>query len=136
MSKEYLKLLEKAIENSPKRSKKGKRFEVPIADIERAGNKTILLNFLEIAEKFNRDPKHFLKFLSKEMATRSAHVGNRAIFQGKFPLNTVKRLIEIYATKYLICPICKSPDTKIIKEGDFHFLICEACGAKSSILEK
>jgi translation initiation factor 2 subunit 2 len=33
----------------------------------------------------------------------------------------------------VICPICKRPDTKIVKERRFHFLICEACGAKSSI---
>jgi translation initiation factor 2 subunit 2 len=135
MNDEYFKLLDKAMEKIPKRPKSAARFEIPVPEIERMRKKTFLLNFLEITEKFNRDPKHILKFLSKEMATSGAIVKRSVVFQGAFPPVTVKRLVEIYANKYVICPICKSPDTKIEKEGQFYFLICEACGAKSSILE-
>ncbi len=135
MSKEYFKLLDEAMEKIPKRPKSAERFEIPAPEIERMRTKTLLLNFFEITEKFNRDPKHVLKFLSKEMATSGAVVRKRAVFQGRFPPVTINRLVNIYANKYVICPICQSPDTKIEKEGHFHFLICEACGAKSSILE-
>jgi len=55
-------------------------------------------------------------------------------FQGRFSESTIKRLIEIYVNRFVICPICKRPDTKLSKEGKFLFLICEACGAKSSVL--
>ena len=135
MSDEYFKLLDEAMEKIPKKSRSASRFELPSPDIAVAGNKTMFMNFLEIAEKFNRDPRHFLKFLSKEMATSGAPVGSRAVFQGRFPPVTIQRLVNIYANKYVICPICKSPDTKTVKEGQFHFLVCEACGAKSSILK-
>ncbi|MEM3439613.1 MAG: hypothetical protein QXG32_01685 [Candidatus Bathyarchaeia archaeon] len=33
-----------------------------------------------------------------------------------------------------MCPICKMPDTKLLKEKRLTFLICEACGAKSSVI--
>jgi translation initiation factor 2 subunit 2 len=135
MSEEYLRLLNKALEKVPRKSRTGARFEIPAPQVEAAGNKTMLMNFAEIAERLNRDPKHLLKFLSKELATSGAQVGGRAIFQGRFPSNTIQRLVTIYADKYVVCPICKSPDTSIAKEGPFHFLLCEACGAKSSILE-
>ncbi|MEM2273205.1 MAG: hypothetical protein QXX56_03185, partial [Candidatus Bathyarchaeia archaeon] len=35
--------------------------------------------------------------------------------------------------EFVNCPICKRPDTKIIKEKRFNFLVCEACGAKSPV---
>jgi translation initiation factor 2 subunit 2 len=34
---------------------------------------------------------------------------------------------------YVICPVCKRPDTRIVKEKRLSFLVCNACGAKSSI---
>lgn len=135
MSEEYLRLLSKALEKVPRKPATSGRFEIPAPEVEAAGNKTMLMNLNEVAEKVNRDPKHLLKFLSKELATSGAQVSGRAIFQGRFPKNTIHRLINIYVGKYVICPICKTPDTTIVKEGPFHFLVCEACGAKSSILE-
>jgi translation initiation factor 2 subunit 2 len=135
MSDEYMKLLSEAMDRIPKRPKSTARFEIPSADIRFTRKKTIFMNFQEITEKFNRDPKHFMKFLIKEMATSGASIRGSVVFQGKFPPITIHRLVNIYANKYVICPICKGPDTKTEKEGQFHFLVCEACGAKSSILE-
>jgi translation initiation factor 2 subunit 2 len=34
---------------------------------------------------------------------------------------------------FVTCPVCKRPDTKIVKEKRLSFLVCNACGAKSSI---
>jgi len=95
--------------------------------------RTILANFKEICEALNREPHHVLKFLSGEMATAATLQGTRAIFQGKFGNDTFERLIERYTNEFVICPVCKRPDTKIVKERRFFFLVCEACGARSSI---
>jgi len=82
----------------------------------------------------NRDPLHILRFLSREMATAGAlDKAGRAIFQGKFKSDTLERLIKHYVDEFVVCPVCKRPDTKIVKERRFSFLACEACGAKSSI---
>ncbi|HID17606.1 TPA: translation initiation factor IF-2 subunit beta [Candidatus Bathyarchaeota archaeon] len=134
MSEEYLKLLDRVLSKLPKKVTTGERFTLPAPSVATTGNRTYILNFAEIAEKLNRNPNHLLKFLSKEMATAGVISGPRVIFQGRFPESTVRRLIEIYASKFVICPICKRPDTKIAKEGRFLFLVCEACGAKSSIV--
>jgi len=95
--------------------------------------RTIIHNFKGIAETLNRPPQHLLKFLAKEMATAGVIDDERAIFQGKFENETLQHLVERYTKEYVICPICKRPDTKIVKEKRLWFLICEACGAKSSI---
>jgi translation initiation factor 2 subunit 2 len=134
LSGDYAKLLDRAYSNLPKVVGTGERFEIPKVVGIRMGRRTILQNLGEISSKLNRDPHHLLKFLSGELATAASLDGSRAIFQGRFDVGTVTRLLNIYAQRYVICPICNRPDTKIEKEGRFMFLRCEACGARSSIL--
>ena len=134
MSAEYAKLLDRAYSSLPKTSGTGERFEIPRVVGVRMGRRTIIQNFGEISSKINRDPHHLLKFLSRELATAASLDGARAIFQGRFDVQTVTRLLNIYAQRFVICPICKRPDTKVEKEGRYLFLRCEACGARSSIL--
>ena len=134
MSADYNKLLERAYANLPQAVGTGERFEIPRVVGIRMGRRTIIQNFGEISSRFNRDPHHLLKFLSREMATAASVDGARAIFQGRFNVETVTTLLKIYAQRYVICPICNRPDTKMEKEGRFLFLRCEACGARSSIL--
>lgn len=133
MSEKYEELLERAYSQLPPTVFESKRFEVPRVRSTIFGMRTILHNFKEIAEILNRPPQHLLKFLAKEMATAGVIDNERAIFQGKFESETFQRLIERYTNEYVICPICKRPDTKIVKEKRLWFLICEACGAKSSL---
>lgn len=134
MSEEYGKLLERAYADLPKTLGTGERFEIPKVVGIRMGRRTIIQNFGDIITRLNREPHHLLKFLSKELATAASLDGARAIFQGRFDVGTVTRLLHIYAQRFVICPICKRPDTKIEKEDRFMFLRCEACGARSSIL--
>jgi translation initiation factor 2 subunit 2 len=135
LSGDYNKLLERAYANLPNAVGTGERFEIPKVVGIRMGRRTIIQNFGDISSRLNRDPHHLLKFLSRELATAASVDGARAIFQGRFDVATVTRLLNIYAQRYVICPICNRPDTKIEKEGRYLFLRCEACGAKSSILQ-
>jgi translation initiation factor 2 subunit 2 len=134
LSEDYVKLLDRAYATLPKTVGTGERFEIPKVVGIRMGRRTIVQNFGDLSSVMNRDPHHLLKFLSREMATAASLDGSRAIFQGKFDVGTVTRLLSIYAQRYVICPICNRPDTKMEKEGRYLFLRCEACGARSSIL--
>jgi translation initiation factor 2 subunit 2 len=67
------------------------------------------------------------------MATLANFDGNRALFQGKHNADSIRGLIDAYAKKYVICPVCGRPDTQLVKEKRLWFLQCEACGARSSI---
>lgn len=133
MSTEYEKMLNEAYSRLPPQMFKHKRFEIPRPNAVVSGARTILHNFKEICDALNRDPSHALRFLSKEMATAGTTDGVRAIFQGRFDNETFRRLIDRYARDFVICPVCRRPDTKIVKEKRLYFLDCEACGARSSI---
>lgn len=133
MEYNYEELLKRARAQLPEVGSKRERLELPRLSYARIGMRTVIFNFKEIADALNRDPQHLLKYLTGEMATAATMQGSRVIFQGKFSEDTFERLMQRYMETLVVCPVCKRPDTKIVKEKRLSFLLCDACGAKSSI---
>jgi len=133
MEYDYEQLLKRARSQFTETVSKRERLELPRLQYARIGMRSVIYNFKDVAQLLNRDPQHLLKFLTGEMATAATMQGSRVIFQGKFSEDTFKRLIERYMLAFLTCPVCKSPDTRIVKEKRLLFLVCDACGARSSV---
>jgi translation initiation factor 2 subunit 2 len=133
MKYDYDELLKRACSQMPEVSLKHERLELPRLYITTVGMRTIISNFKEVADVLNRDPQHILKFLTREMATAATFHESRAVFQGKFKRDSFERLLQRYMEGFVTCPVCKRPDTKITKEKRLSFLVCNACGAKSSV---
>jgi translation initiation factor 2 subunit 2 len=133
MEYDYEKLLKRARSQFPEIRVKSERLELPRLSYAKIGMRTVVYNFKELADALNRDPQHLLKFLSGEMATAATIQGGRVIFQGKFSEDTFSRLMQRYMESFVVCSVCKLPDTRIVKEKRLSFLVCEACGARSSI---
>jgi translation initiation factor 2 subunit 2 len=128
----YEELLNKAYEKLPQTAKYSDRFEIPAVEAAVQGNQTIIKNFSQICETIRRDPKHLLKFLTKELATPANFDGSRANLQSKIPQSLIQKKLELYVKEYVLCKECGRPDTKLTKENRIIFLKCEACGAKNS----
>ena len=133
MKYDYEGLLRRARSQIPEVVSKRERLELPALRLSIIGMRTLITNFKEVADVLDRDPQHILKFLTREMATAATFHESRAIFQGKFRRDTFQRLLQRYMESFVVCPVCKRPDTKIVKEKRLSFLVCNACGAKSSI---
>jgi translation initiation factor 2 subunit 2 len=133
MQSNYHELLARAQSQLPREVFAHKRFEIPKVKSGTIGMRTYIVNFKEIADALRRDSLHLLRYMSREMATAGSLDAARAIFQGKFKSDTLESLIQHYAQDFVVCPVCKRPDTKIVKEKRFTFMVCEACGAKSSV---
>ena len=95
------------------------------------GNKSIFRNFNEFPKTLRRDANHILMFLAKELATAASQDGDRAIFIGRKDPQSFSVLISRYMKRFVICPVCGSPDTHPDREHRVQILICEACGARS-----
>jgi translation initiation factor 2 subunit 2 len=130
---DYEELLKRARSQFPEIGVKSERLEIPRLHYARIGMRTVIYNFKEVADALDRDPQHMLKFLTGEMATAATVQGSRVIFQGKFSEDTFGRLIQRYLESFVVCPVCKRPDTRIVKDKRLSFLVCQACGARSSI---
>ena len=129
---EYEKLLNEAYKKVKPIESKG-RFEVPDVKSHIQGNRTIIANISQISSHLRRTPQHIEKFLEKETASKGKLEGDRLILIKKIPTRKIQEKIQIYVEKYVICKECGKPDTEIIKEGNFSFIHCLACGAKHSI---
>ena len=138
MSKtDYEKLLKRIEKNlSKNQNSTVTRFEIPVVDVMWEGQRTFFRNFAEFPKIMRRDPVKLLQYLSKEFAVPAERMGEKAVFAGKRDPDDFTRLFKIYVKDYVECPTCKSPDTKIEKENRISFLICEACGAKSTMKGK
>jgi translation initiation factor 2 subunit 2 len=112
------------------------RFELPKANVQIIGNKTVLSNFLHICAYIRRDPAHLAKFLSKELAAFNKIENERLILNRKIMAQQLNDKIKVYVDEFVICRECKKPDTELVKQGDFMFIHCLACGAKHSVRAK
>jgi len=130
---DYESMLEDAYSRFQAKPKSTGRFEIPRPRVEVAGKRTIILNFKQIAEAMNRDERELANYLVKELGTAPSFEGDNLILQGRFSQQSIERTINIYVRDYVICPVCKRPDTTLVKEKRFLFLVCQACGAKSSV---
>ena len=109
------------------------RLELPRPDIIWVGRKTIFRNFADFPKVMRRDPEKVLLYLAKEFGSAAYIAGEKGIFVGKKEPSAFMSLFERYMKEYVMCPVCNSPDTKIERMKRLSFLVCEACGAKSSI---
>ena len=112
------------------------RFELPPVDVMWEGQRTYLRNFSDFPKIMRRDSAKLLQYLSKEFAVPAERIGDSAMFIGRRDPDDFTRLLKIYVNDYIMCPTCKSPDTRTEKQKRISFLICEACGAKSTIKGK
>lgn len=133
-SAEYESLLKRLQDKLGNTAKKAKgRLEMPTPQIIWVGKNTIFRNFMEFPKALRRDPEKFLLYLNKELASAGYIAGERVIFLGRKTPSSFQALIDRYVKDYVQCPVCGSPDTRTEKSKKMGFLICEACGAKSSI---
>jgi len=132
----YNQLLDQAYKKIKPITGKSERFEIPKIQGHLEGNKTILTNLQQIASQLRRDQNHLLKFLLRELATSGAIKQNRVILQRKISSKKINEKIEQYTKEFIICKECKKPDTELIKEHEFSFVHCLACGAKHSVRSK
>ncbi len=128
----YEKLLDKAYEKVKKIESKG-RFEIPNIDSFVQGNKTIIKNFSQLSSYLRRKPEYIEKYLEKTLAAKGKQEAGRLILIKKIPTKKLQEKIENYAKEYVLCKECQKPDTEIIKQDNFLFIHCLACGAKHSI---
>ncbi|MEK6906933.1 MAG: translation initiation factor IF-2 subunit beta [Nanoarchaeota archaeon] len=132
----YEKLLEKAKSSLPEIKQSSERFEMPKAVGHVQGNKTIISNFSAIVKTFNRDQSHFLKYLLRELASPGNVDGPRLILGRKISSGLINDKIEEYAREFVLCHVCRKPDTILKKEERITMMKCSACGAKSPVRTK
>jgi translation initiation factor 2 subunit 2 len=131
----YEDLLKRGMKQLPAVVAETSRFENPKVRGHIQGNKTIISNINEIVETLRRPAAHIVKFLLKELAAPGELKKSFLVLGTKISAARINEKIEEYVKRYVICPECKKPDTKLKKEGGFLFITCQACGARKAVKE-
>jgi len=129
-------MLKKAREELPDQVSIAQRFEIPKVRGHLQGNKTIISNFSQIANTLGRKQEHLLKFILRELATPGEIKRNLVIFGRKLSASQINEKINKYVQEFVLCKECGKPDSKLIKEGNFTYLKCQACGTKYIVKSK
>jgi len=130
----YDELLERAYKTLPKKPVAVKqRLTLPKPEVVVSGKRTFITNFNQICDILSRKPQIVLRYILKELGAPGVLHENMAVIQGEFSKKTIEAILDRFFKMYVICPACKSPDTRLVKEKKFMFLICGACGAKSPV---
>ena len=132
----YEQMLTRGREKIPETVLRKERFEIPKVRGHIQGNKTVISNFPQICSLLGRDVDHILKYLLKELATPGEFKNGLLMLGRKVSASSINDKIISYAKEYVICKECGKPETKIIKEGEFSMLRCQACGAKHPVRSK
>lgn len=130
---DYDDMLEKGKKETPDNLDSGGRFELPELETRRDGSKTVIENFKEFIEKFNREEKHFSKYIQNELGTAGHIEENELVLNGEFRRGQINSRIEAYTEDYVFCSECDRPDTKLMKEKGVEILKCQACGARNPV---
>ncbi|USN45909.1 MAG: translation initiation factor IF-2 subunit beta [Candidatus Woesearchaeota archaeon] len=130
MTANYEELLEKAKKELPERAEEEARFEVPSVKGHFEGTKTVVSNFVPICQHLQRDPKHVLKFVLKELATPGEISKTSVILGRKVNSARLNEKINLYVKEFVTCKECHKPDTELSKEGSIYLFRCKACGAR------
>lgn len=136
MSSEYEQLLDNLYEKLPKKQTHSERFEIPRLESFVEGNRTIVKNFKAVCDKLRRDPVLVMKYFVKKLAVPSEIQSERLVLQRKLTEDVINKRLDEFVNNYVICKECKRPDTHIEDAGrGTKMLVCESCGAKSTVKE-
>jgi len=130
---DYKQLLHRLMTNLPEKGAKSDWFEVPHAALSTVRGKTIVENFKEISDLFQREPQQLYMYLTKRLGAAGTIDGNKLVLNNQVSQEQIDALINKYYQDYVRCPVCGRPDTVLEKRGRLIFIKCLACGAESPV---
>ncbi len=125
---DYSQLLQRARDRLPEKVSRASRFELPEVDVLYEGKTTVWRNFEDIAELVRRDTGSLIQYMLRELGTSGNIDGRRAQFKGRVVKKNIEDKLEAFLEAFVYCQECRSPDTRLVKEGRTMVLRCDACG--------
>jgi translation initiation factor 2 subunit 2 len=123
-------------EKNPALSEKTKTIIKPPQVLREGTKKTVFANLMEICAAMHRPHEHVTQYLMAELGTSGTLDGtNRLIIKGRFLPKVFEGVLRHYFIDYVICQMCKSSDTQLVKDPKTRLssCVCQACGASRSV---
>ncbi|XP_026426975.1 eukaryotic translation initiation factor 2 subunit beta-like isoform X1 [Papaver somniferum] len=96
-----------------------------------AGERTVLVNFMDLCKVMHREAEHVMEFLFAEMGISGSLDGQkRLVIEGKFAAKVIEGILEKYINEYVKCNDCNTHETDLLKEISVK---CKLCGSEQSV---
>lgn len=122
-------------ENNPELNGDKRRIVMkPPQVLQEGTGRTLFVNFKDICDIVRRQPDHLVAFLLAEIGT-SGYLDRqqRLVFRGRYTPKNVEAIIRRYIDEYVLCSVCRSPDTILSKDRNLFTLGCNLCGFEQSL---
>jgi len=108
------------------------RYKMPLVKtkVESQGNgvKTVIVNCSDVAKSLNRNPDHLSKFFGFEFGAVTMVQNGKYIIRGSQDVEPLQKALDVFIEKFVLCGVCRLPETVINIKGTRMFLNCRACG--------
>ncbi|GMH10038.1 hypothetical protein Nepgr_011879 [Nepenthes gracilis] len=102
-----------------------------LPQVLREGTRTIFANFMDLCKTMHRQPKDVMAFMLSKLRTNGSLDGQlRLVFKQRFAPTDLEEILGRYIDEYVVCNVCRSPDTTLSKENLHFVLSCEQCGSE------
>mmetsp|Transcript_13740 Transcript_13740/g.21664 ORF Transcript_13740/g.21664 Transcript_13740/m.21664 type:complete len:406 (-) Transcript_13740:28-1245(-) len=115
------------------------RYKMPavFGKIEGSGNgiKTAIPNISDVGLSLHRPPGEVNKFFGCELGAQTTYneETDRAIVNGAHTDDTLQKLMHRYIESFVLCPVCRYPETEYKIKSEIIWHRCAACGAKEMV---
>ena len=111
---------------------KKKKLVIPKIILEKSTTNTYWKNVKKILQTIKCPPDHFIEYMKKELGEVnwiSSSKSDGIVIIGKQDKKKLARTLQKYLKSYIICNICKSYETKLIKNKNLrcYELHCTKC---------
>lgn len=121
--------------NNPALSEKTKLVIKPPQIVKATGKRTFWVNFVEICNQMKRAPEHVLAFVTAELGAEGSINEEKMLLKDKFNTKQIESLLKKYINEYVICSLCKTSNTVLIKDSNtrLYILKCESCQSTRTV---
>jgi len=92
--------------------------------------KTIIFNMYEISRALNRPPQYLIEYFGYELGCQAQFNDRNARFtiNGSHDATTIQDLLDGFIRKYVLCPKCDHPETKLnVASKERISITCKLC---------
>lgn len=105
--------------------------------IEGKGNgiKTVIANMEDVGKALNRSPSYVTKFFGSELGAQTIcdEKSSKYVVNGVHEYEALASVLDSFISKFVLCPGCENPETKLSVSNGFVDRSCKACGKKSPV---
>ncbi|KAL9076557.1 MAG: hypothetical protein Q9161_000889 [Pseudevernia consocians] len=105
--------------------------------IEGKGNgiKTVIVNLSSVAQSLARPPSYVIKYFGFELGaqTNTNPADDRWIINGAHEASKLQDYLDGFINKFVLCKMCKNPETEVKIKDEHITLDCKACGRRSDV---